>query len=127
MEDALDRGLERARPIVEGYIRPMLEQIRAGSLHKDAKSEFQVWAQARFNITPHYRVSGSEGPDHDRMFTVQVVVGPEVWGEGRGRSKQIAAQAAATAPPEANNHSRRIELITSTSPARARLRTPMWP
>ena len=25
-----------------------------------------------------------------------IVVGPEVWGEGRGRSKQIAAQAAAS-------------------------------
>lgn len=91
----LDRGLERARPIVEGHIRPMLEQIQAGSLHKDAKSEFQVWAQARFNITPHYRVVDSEGPDHARIFTVRALVGDEMWGEGRGRSKQVAAQAAA--------------------------------
>ena len=72
----------------------MLEQIRAGSLHKDAKSEFQVWAQARFNRTPHYHVIDSEGPDHARMFTVRVTVGEEAWGEGRGRSKQAAAQAA---------------------------------
>ncbi len=91
----LDRGLERARLIVEGHIRPMLEQIRAGSLHKDAKSEFQVWAQARFNRTPHYRVVDSEGPDHAKTFTVRVMVGDENWGEGRGRSKQAAAQAAA--------------------------------
>lgn len=91
----LDRGLERARPIIEGHIRPMLEQIRAGSLHKDAKSEFQVWAQARFNRTPHYHVIDSEGPDHARTFTVRVTVGEEAWGEGRGRSKQAAAQAAA--------------------------------
>jgi ribonuclease-3 len=73
----------------------MLEQIRAGSLHKDAKSEFQVWAQARFNVTPHYRVIGSEGPDHAKTFTVSVMVGDVTWGEGRGRSKQAAAQAAA--------------------------------
>jgi ribonuclease-3 len=91
----LDGGLEAARPIVEGYIRPALERIRAGELHKDAKSEFQVWAQARFNVTPHYRVVGSQGPDHARTFTVQVIVGPDVWGEGQGRSKQTAAQAAA--------------------------------
>ena len=65
------------------------------ALHKDAKSEFQVWAQARFNVTPHYRVIHSEGPDHARMFTVQVRLGEESWGEGRGRSKQAAAQAAA--------------------------------
>ena len=91
----LDRGLERARPIVEGHIRPMLEQIQAGALHKDAKSEFQVWAQARFNITPHYRVIDSEGPDHARIFTVRAMIAEEIWGEGRGRSKQVAAQAAA--------------------------------
>lgn len=91
----LDRGLEETRPIIERTIRPMLEQIRAGSLHKDAKSEFQVWAQARFNRTPHYHVVGSEGPDHARTFTVRVTVGEETWGEGRGRSKQVAAQAAA--------------------------------
>ena len=91
----LDRGLERTRPIVEGYIKPMLELIRAGDLQKDAKSEFQVWAQARFNVTPHYGVIDSEGPDHAKTFTVRVLVGHEEWGEGRGRSKQAAAQAAA--------------------------------
>ena len=88
-------GLEAARPLIERLIRPALEEIQAGELHKDAKSEFQVWAQARFNVTPHYRVSGSEGPDHARTFTVQVMVGQDIWGEGRGRSKQVAAQAAA--------------------------------
>ncbi len=91
----LDHGLEAARAFIEPFVRPALEEIRAGDLHKDAKSEFQVWAQARFNITPHYRVSGAEGPDHNRTFAVQVLVGQDVWGEGRGRSKQIAAQAAA--------------------------------
>ena len=91
----LDHGPEQARAFIEPLIRPALEQIRAEELYKDAKSEFQVWAQARYNVTPHYRVSGSEGPDHARTFTVQVLVGPEVWGEGRGRSKQVAAQAAA--------------------------------
>lgn len=91
----LDHGLEVTRAFIEPFVRPALELIRAGELHKDAKSEFQVWAQARFNRTPHYRVSSAEGPDHARTFTVQVMVGEEVWGTGSGRSKQIAAQAAA--------------------------------
>ncbi len=91
----LDQGLEATRPLIERTIRPMLDEIRAGSLHKDARSEFQVWAQARFNKTPHYDVVGSQGPDHARTFTVRVRVGSEPWGEGHGRSKQTAAQAAA--------------------------------
>ncbi len=93
----LDQGMPAVRPLIEELIRPRLERIQAESLHKDAKSEFQVWAQARFNVTPHYRVAGSEGPDHDKTFTVRVMVGDDVWGEGTGRSKQAAAQSAAAA------------------------------
>jgi len=92
----LDRGIGEVQALIERLIRPALDQIQTQQLYKDAKSEFQVWAQARFNVTPHYRVTHSEGPDHARTFTVQVFVGGEVWGEGRGRSKQIAAQGAAT-------------------------------
>ena len=75
---------------------PALEEIMAESLHKDAKSEFQVWAQARFNITPRYVVVDSSGPDHAKLFTIEAMVGDKSWGQGKGLSKQRAAQAAAT-------------------------------
>jgi ribonuclease-3 len=39
----------------------------------------------------------TSGPDHAKEFTVQVLVGDEMWGVGNGRSKQRAAQAAAHA------------------------------
>ena len=91
----LDRGLAAVRPLVERLAEPALERIMAQSLHKDAKSEFQVWAQGEFNITPRYRVIDARGPDHAKTFTVEVVVGEDVWGVGRGSSKQTAAQAAA--------------------------------
>lgn len=93
----LDQGLEKTKQLVVTLIGPALTKIMADSLHKDAKSEFQVWAQARYNITPHYRVVSTSGPDHAKQFTLQVLVGDKVWGEGSGRSKQAAAQAAATA------------------------------
>lgn len=91
----LDQGLEKVQPLVEKLVGPALVNIRKNSLHKDAKSEFQVWAQARFNITPHYQVIAASGPDHAKAFTVRVLVGDEPWGEGSGFSKQTAAQAAA--------------------------------
>ena len=83
------------KPLVEELVGPALAEIMAESLHKDAKSEFQVWAQAKYNITPRYEVSGTSGPDHAKEFTVQVLLEDAVWGEGTGRSKQRAAQAAA--------------------------------
>ncbi len=91
----LDQGLSQAQQLIEQLAGPALVKIREDSLHKDAKSEFQVWAQARYNITPHYKVIASAGPDHAKEFTVQVMVGDAAWGEGSGPSKQIAAQAAA--------------------------------
>ncbi|MCB8926811.1 MAG: ribonuclease III [Ardenticatenaceae bacterium] len=91
----LDQGLPAVKPLVEELVGPALAEIMAESLHKDAKSEFQVWAQAKYNITPRYEVSGTSGPDHAKEFTVQVLLEDAVWGEGTGRSKQRAAQAAA--------------------------------
>ena len=93
----LDQGLDAVLPLVERLADPALERIMAQSLHKDAKSEFQVWAQGEFNITPHYEVVREVGPDHQKTFTVQVLLGNAVWGVGQGRSKQEAAQAAARA------------------------------
>ncbi len=91
----LDQGVEATRPLIERLAEPMLEKIQAESLHKDAKSEFQVWAQAVYGITPHYEVVRVEGPDHAREFTVQILVGDMVWGEGCGTSKRRAQQVAA--------------------------------
>lgn len=93
----LDQGLAPVRILVEGLAAPALQEIMAESLHKDAKSEFQVWAQAQYNITPRYHVIDSTGPDHAKIFTIEVLVGDTPWGQGSGRSKQRAAQAAAAA------------------------------
>ncbi|MFW5940905.1 MAG: ribonuclease III [Chloroflexota bacterium] len=91
----LDQGLEEVQPLIERLAGPALERIMAKSLHKDAKSEFQVWAQGNYNVTPHYVVVGEEGPDHNKTFMVEVLLDDDVWGAGKGHSKQAAAQAAA--------------------------------
>lgn len=92
----LDQGLPVVQQLVEALIVPALADIIEQSKHKDAKSEFQVWAQARFNVTPTYRVVDSSGPDHAKIFRVHVLLNEDVWGEGEGRSKQKGEQAAAT-------------------------------
>jgi ribonuclease-3 len=91
----LDQGLMAVNEWVQRQIEPALEEIIAVSSHKDAKSEFQIWAQAKFNITPRYEVLSAEGPDHSKTFSVAVMIEEDVWGVGRGPSKQAAAQIAA--------------------------------
>lgn len=91
----LDLGIEQVRKIIEPLIEPKLELILSQSLHKDAKSELQVWSQAALLLTPDYKVISEEGPDHAKMFTVEVWLGNELWGMGQGTSKRRAAQVAA--------------------------------
>jgi ribonuclease III len=93
----LDQGLATVESWIHELLAPQLQQILASSAHKDAKSEFQIWAQSRYNATPSYQVIDDEGPDHDKLFTVAVLVENETWGIGQGGSKQKAAQAAASA------------------------------
>ncbi len=93
----LDQGLAA----VEGFVLPLLmpraDDILAEGLHLDARSALQEWSQALHNVTPVYRVVASAGPDHDRAFTVEVLIGEQAAGRGTGKSKQAAAQAAARA------------------------------
>jgi ribonuclease-3 len=62
----------------------------------DARSQLQMWAQAEYGETPEYMTISSSGPDHAREFVVKVAIGDHVSATGSGRSKQGAAQQAAT-------------------------------
>jgi len=97
----LDQGMEAARIFVEPLFGPALDDILSRSTDKDAKSLLQEWSQATFGETPVYRTVSSRGPDHAKEFTVVVVIGSTVCGQGIGYSKQIAAQAAAQQALEA--------------------------
>jgi ribonuclease-3 len=91
----LDQGLAA----VDAYLRPFLERqdeaTAAGWAEQNYKGRLQEVVQEREHLTPFYRVVAVEGPDHDSVFTVEVVVGQRVLGQGVGRSKQAAQQAAA--------------------------------
>lgn len=91
----LDSGL----PTVRGFIEPLLasaaEQVLATQADVDSKSLLQEWAQAELGYTPYYRTVEMAGPDHAKVFTVEVTIGGDAYGSGQGRNKQAAAQAAA--------------------------------
>ena len=91
----LDGGLESVKKVFEPHFIPAADAILARELDRDAKSKFQEWSQANMGDTPYYQTVQEQGPDHEKTFTVQVLIGDKVFGEGQGRSKQIAAQAAA--------------------------------
>ncbi len=91
----LDGGLEAARAFIHRYWEPRSQAMARAK--RDPKTELQEWAHQAASATPSYKVEGREGPDHDPVFTVSVVVGEFAPARGRGRSKREAEQAAATA------------------------------
>ena len=90
----LDGGLEAAR----GFILANWEgrAARAEGARRDAKTELQEWAHAKFGIAPAYRTDERSGPDHDPRFTVTVEVTGVAPETGTDRSKRGAEQVAAT-------------------------------
>ena len=91
----LDQGYDSAKGFIENTIFHLIDEIVDKELWKDAKSRLQELAQEKFSLTPNYKVSKEEGPDHNRIFTVGVYFGGKLVAEGRGESKQEAQQEAA--------------------------------
>ena len=90
----LDGGLEAARAFILRNWET--RAARADGARRDAKTELQEWAHARFGLTPSYRVDERTGPDHDPRFTVTVEVKGVAPETGVDRSKRAAEQVAAT-------------------------------
>ena len=61
----------------------------------DFKSKLQEIAQGLWRKSPQYRVARESGTSHERRFVVEVVFDEQVIGEGIGRNKKEAEQAAA--------------------------------
>lgn len=91
----MDLGIEAARSFLKPRLEKEVERVAARALAKDAKSRLQEWVQSELGVTPRYKTVSTQGPDHARVFVVQVTLDKQPAGVGRGRSKQEAAQAAA--------------------------------
>jgi ribonuclease-3 len=91
----LDSGLAKARALILRCLKPELAQMTAGTIALDSKSRLQQLVQARWQATPFYRTVAAEGPDHAKVFTMEVLVNGRTLGRGEGRSKKEAESKAA--------------------------------
>jgi ribonuclease-3 len=84
---------------VQLFIHSLLDRTRENFLVQpdsyDPKSSLQEWSQANKLGIPKYVTTNTTGPDHDRLFEVQVLVDGKVFGTGSGHSKQTASRNAA--------------------------------
>ncbi len=91
----LEAGLEVANTIAVELIESNHPVISLDSLFRDFKTTLQELTQARFGITPEYKVIASRGPDHLKEFEVGVFIQDKEYARAIGKSKKIAQQEAA--------------------------------
>ncbi len=91
----LDGGLKKVRTFIEPMLHPAAHLTLMEHQHDDPKSMLQEWAQSHGFNHPQYRTVDAQGPDHAKMFEVEVLVDGQVYGKGSGPSKQAAAKVAA--------------------------------
>ena len=88
----LDGGFTSAKEFIQRFI---LNDLEHKKLFFDSKTILQERIQAQHEEKLHYELIREEGPDHQKLFVVQAMLGGKVIGEGSGRTKKAAEQAAA--------------------------------
>ena len=90
----LDGGFANAKEYIDRFI---LHDIENKQLFFDSKTILQEIVQGEMECEPVYELTGEEGPNHNKKFTVQVHIKDQVYGTGSGRTKKAAEQEAAYA------------------------------
>lgn len=90
----LDGGFASAKEFVLKFI---LNDLENKQLFYDSKTTLQEIVQGKYEEDVHYVLVKEEGPDHNKSFYVEAVLGKQVLGEGCGHTKKAAEQQAAYA------------------------------
>lgn len=88
----LDGGFANAKEFIHRFI---LNNIESKQLFYDSKTTLQEIVQGCYEEDVRYVLVREEGPDHNKSFFVQAVLGDKILGEGCGHTKKSAEQQAA--------------------------------
>lgn len=91
----LGGGMVKVMELVDRFFAEALDGVALGRSGFDYKTLLQEDAQIRLKQSPRYRVVSEKGPDHEKIFEVEVLIGTDVYARSSGRSKKEAEQAAA--------------------------------
>jgi ribonuclease-3 len=96
----LSCGLPAVGELVDRLLAPLFAQATQGALGRDYKTELQERLQSTHRAAPSYQLIDAPGPQHARIFEVEVRFNGQAIGQGTGRTKKEAEQAAARASLE---------------------------
>lgn len=91
----LDGGYKKARTFVISHITHHIKATESRDFVYDFKTKLQEVAQSRYGVLPKYVTHNEQGPEHKKVFEVNVFVNDELIGTGTGKNKKAAEQKAA--------------------------------
>jgi len=91
----LDDGIQSASDVILYVMQHQLKEAIHGTVQNDYKTELQEELQKNGAVKIVYKVTNSSGPDHDRIFHVDVHCNGQTLGSGIGHAKKEAEQEAA--------------------------------
>ena len=91
----LDGGIGQVRKLIHRLVLDQEQEKTAAG--RDYKTALQELVQRENGQVLSYRLTGESGPDHAKVFAMEVLLNDGVIGSGQGRSKKEAEQAAAKA------------------------------
>ncbi len=91
----MSSGMDQVMPIVDRLFAESFEGVAQGRIGQDYKTQLQEEVQNRLRLSPRYKVISEKGPDHEKIFEIEVSIGSEIYARSCGRSKKEAEQAAA--------------------------------
>lgn len=91
----LDGGIESAREFILNYMENIIIDSRKGKIFRDYKTHLQEVLQGQGECNIWYKLLDEKGPDHNKIFIMQVGINDKVLGTGEGKSKKEAEQLAA--------------------------------
>lgn len=91
----IDKGIEGVIKFISPILERTAEDVLANHKDEDPKSKLQEWAQGTGLQAPQYATRNSYGPDHSKLFEVDVYIDGNIKGSGIGQSKHAATKQAA--------------------------------
>jgi ribonuclease III len=91
----LDAGYEKTREVILKLFQERLDAIISSGEFHDFKTELQEKTQLLYSTIPEYKIIRQEGAEHKKLFTIEVYIEGERYGDGTGKSKKEAETLAA--------------------------------
>ena len=93
----MDGGAKAAGKIFKNVFLPELEKLQNTPVKANPKGALQEYAQSHGFSIPEYRTTETEGPEHDRVFTIEVSACNQSWSASAGSKREAERRAAACA------------------------------